>query len=391
MKLSGVDGVPVDWYGVQGTNGDIGSRLTNSNAVVDRVGQVGLDFGVVLEDRFSANINDAEANVAYLRDHYFNRPEYICAGAGSDLLLMVFGPTTFQTESDWTQILAQAGSPVDFRTLWYEAGDAGANADGEYSWVYQDEALDNYQAHLENFYRYRSRSLDGAAGSAFPGFDDFYEEGGVGAVVPFEIPHEGGQTLQNTLSLASQYSDRVDMLQLVTWNDFCEGTMLEPTVETEFDYLRQLQQFTGRPFGEAELQLVYRLYLARKKYAGDAARQAKLDQASAALSALEIGTAASLLDSAAPLGDYNADGTVDAADYAVWRAAFGTQTILAGGGADGNFDGTVDASDCTVWRDGLTAAAAGSSLPTAVPEPSTLALSILFAAAWPVVRRLALC
>ena len=37
MKLSGVDGVLIDWYGVQGTNGDIGQLLTSSNAIVDRV------------------------------------------------------------------------------------------------------------------------------------------------------------------------------------------------------------------------------------------------------------------------------------------------------------------------------------------------------------------
>ena len=53
MKLSGVDGVMIDWYGVQGTNGDIGSLLTNSNAIVGQVDDVGLKFGVVMEDRFS--------------------------------------------------------------------------------------------------------------------------------------------------------------------------------------------------------------------------------------------------------------------------------------------------------------------------------------------------
>ena len=83
MKLSGVDGVMIDWYGVQGTNGDINRLLTNSNAVVDRVDDVGLNFSVVMEDRFSANINQAKANVAYLRDNYFNKPDYTRIGRSS--------------------------------------------------------------------------------------------------------------------------------------------------------------------------------------------------------------------------------------------------------------------------------------------------------------------
>src|SRR3954454_7839837 len=44
MKYSGVDGLMVDWYGVQGANGDVGSLLTGSNAVINKVGNYGLQF-----------------------------------------------------------------------------------------------------------------------------------------------------------------------------------------------------------------------------------------------------------------------------------------------------------------------------------------------------------
>ncbi len=100
-----------------------------------------------------------------------------------------------------------------------------------------------------------------AGGVAYPGFNDYYAEGGVGNVVAFEIPHNNGQTLDSVLDLAEQYSERIDFLQLATFNDFGEGTMFEPTIETGFDYLKQVQQFTGVPYGEAELQFVYRFYL----------------------------------------------------------------------------------------------------------------------------------
>ncbi|MEX0611021.1 MAG: hypothetical protein WD229_02780, partial [Pirellulales bacterium] len=394
MKFSGIDGVLIDWYGVQGTNGDIGSLLINSNSVIAKVDDFGLKFGVVLEDRFSTvsssnltpDVNKGRANMAYLRDNYFNNPSYIRQNATADPLVGVFGPIRFQTPSQWTQILAEAGEDVEFLPLWYESGDAGTNADGEYSWIYEEENADNHLTHQSNFYRFRTSEIGTAGGSAYPGFEDFYQEGGLGQVVPFEIPHNGGQTLADLLDLAELHSSKIDFLQLNTWNDFGEGTMFEPTVETGFEYLRQIQEYTGVSYGEEELQLVYRLYLARKKYASNPPLQALLDQVSDNLAALEIGDALTLLNSVAPVGDYDADGDVDASDYATWRAAAGKSTILFGSGADGNFDGLVDAADYVVWRANLVSGGAGAPA-NAVPELSTLMLSTLAAAIYGMRRK----
>ncbi|MEZ6098393.1 MAG: hypothetical protein R3E01_05425 [Pirellulaceae bacterium] len=65
-------------------------------------------------------------------------------------------------------------------------------------------------------------------------------------------------------------------------------------------------------------------------------------------------------------GDYNNNGSVDAADYTVWKDNFGSDTNLD---ADGNGNGVIDAADYTVWKDNF-----GNSLATvataAVPEPA---------------------
>lgn len=78
-------------------------------------------------------------------------------------------------------------------------------------------------------------------------------------------------------------------------------------------------------------------------------------------------------------GDYNADGTVDAADYTVWRDTFGQANGVLS--ADGNQDGVVDDMDYIVWQNnyGLSSAALASANSTAVPEPNTflLVLTIL--------------
>jgi hypothetical protein len=82
------------------------------------------------------------------------------------------------------------------------------------------------------------------------------------------------------------------------------------------------------------------------------------------------------------LGDYNYDGAVDAADYEVWRTAFGTTVPRVGLWADGNRDGLVDAADFNVWRDHFVA-----SIGVAVPEPSATVLACLAALWFSIARR----
>jgi len=57
-------------------------------------------------------------------------------------------------------------------------------------------------------------------------------------------------------------------------------------------------------------------------------------------------------------GDYDIDGVVDQNDHSVWTASFGS-TVL--GAADGNRNGTVDAADYVLWRKALSG---GGAAPT---------------------------
>jgi hypothetical protein len=84
-------------------------------------------------------------------------------------------------------------------------------------------------------------------------------------------------------------------------------------------------------------------------------------------------------------GDYNQNGTVDAADYIVWRKNEGTSKPLP----NDPIDGTIGPAQFDQWRANFGATAgsgAGVSANASVPEPETLAMP-MFAAAARCLRR----
>jgi hypothetical protein len=75
------------------------------------------------------------------------------------------------------------------------------------------------------------------------------------------------------------------------------------------------------------------------------------------------------------IGDYNSNGTVDAADYVVWRETLGE--VGSGLAADGNGNNQIEGGDYTVWRARFAQASSkGSFANFTVCEPATIAMLI---------------
>ena len=79
-------------------------------------------------------------------------------------------------------------------------------------------------------------------------------------------------------------------------------------------------------------------------------------------------------------GDYNNNGTVDAADYVLWRNGGPLQNEV-------HNPGTVSIEDYNEWKARFGKPGSGSGVNAGVPEPTTLAMLMLGIAAIQMVRR----
>lgn len=293
MKYSGIDGVIVDWNGTHNVY-DYPLIKRNTDSLFSRIPGVGLQFSICYEDAQLANVKSiagidtitaAQQDFSYLQSAYFGSSSYV--KINNKPLLLNFGPQTMKTPNDWQQALSQLSTKPCLLPLEYADGETGSSASGEFAWVDASNLTG-----LQNFYT-RAAGLGTWFAGAYPGFKDFYQPGGWGNTL-FLIDHNDAGTLQSTLNLAT--SSGAKYLQLITWNDYGEGTMIEPTLDYNFDFLVAIQQYTGVKYTVSELQLIYKWYTLRAKYKGNAATEKQLTQAYNDLVALKVSAATTIIN-----------------------------------------------------------------------------------------------
>ncbi len=275
MKMAGIDGVIFDWYGSRDVNDYL--KIKNSTeSFITKIEEVGMKFSIMYEDRVVEFNEDIEGeNVAvqivqndfkYIEDNYFTSPNYhTVAGKKS---LFIFGPEYVKTPEDWTQVFSIFKEKPSMLTLWGATDRVGGLGSGEFSWVDKGHLLAQaaYYDHVVDNCKTSRIALDIAVGAVYPGFNTYYEEGGWGDQVDnlnWEIPHTN--SFEQTLRFMDERSC-VDFVQLITWNDFGEGTMIEPTKEFKYKYIDQLKAYTEVSTRRRQLRLPKKLYDMRKRY-----------------------------------------------------------------------------------------------------------------------------
>lgn len=273
MKLAGINGVIVDWYGI-GNTADYPAVHTATRALFDAAGKFGMKFSVCYEDRSLKLMvdwgkiqedqitNELTRTFQWMETEWFSRPQYF--RLKDRPLVLNFGPMYLEQPAVWDA----ARNALKDRPLLYPLHHLwkNANGDGLFMWVHQnawDGAATEAEVkeRLKKEYYYRSKDPDQVIPSAFPGFKSVYPN-------HWELDHQGGKTLQTSLSVCME--EPWPVIQLVTWNDYGEGTIIEPTHEFGYTFLEIIQQARRKEAGSTlsftaeDLRLPARLYKLRK-------------------------------------------------------------------------------------------------------------------------------
>ncbi len=294
MKLSGIDGVLIDWPGT-GTNADLPMNERNTKAFVARIAKAGLNFALVYEDYNLASASNAttqgQNDMTYAQTNYFSKSNYEYVNGKP--LFLVFGPRQITTAAGWNSIFSVLTTKPTFITYMFNT-DAGSTAAGQFGWIEQSGTT-----RLNEFYATNPGIM---VTDSYPGYNSDYAIAGPGynGGPTWIIAANGTSTLQTTLSLALQQSAS-NYLQLTTWNDYGEGTMLEPTDTTTggfgYSLLTTLQTSlgVGNALSQTDLAAVFKLYQLRQTYAGNATALAKLNQVYYYMVSLQMTKAKALL------------------------------------------------------------------------------------------------
>ena len=297
MKLAGVDGIIVDWYGSAGYL-DYGDNNDATLKLLQYARRAGLKFSLCYEDQTIQHLIEAHfitatnaipharQDMLYVQTNFFADPSYLRLN-GKPVLLN-FGPQYFTGPTNWAEIfsiLQTSNQPAFFTEDNRNAAGAGA-FDWPPMWMSQVPgtggilsvaALKTYLAEFDQ----KAAAWPVFISSAFPRFHDIYQRAGVRNFWGY-LGDRQGDTLRETLNRGMTNNSAI--VQIVTWNDFGEGTMVEPTRENGYRDLGIVQdsrrQFLEPAFpnNTNDLTLALRLYELRQQNKTNTFIAIKLDQ-----------------------------------------------------------------------------------------------------------------
>jgi hypothetical protein len=280
MKLAGIDGMIVDWYGIE-NHSDYGLLHRNTGLCFEYTRKANLEFAVcygdatfhkMVGDIFSEDEALAHARevMLFLQDNWFPSDHYLKSNERP--VLLNFGPAYFYDSAQWDSIFTVL-DPKPYYFPLHEYMVQASVATGYFPWVIlgsqefggpTQTEVDDY---LDDFYQAAS-AWKYVVGGTFPGFWDIYGEAG-GESYGY-LDTRDGQTFFRSLKKSLEYNP--DVIQIITWNDFGEGTTIEPALEYGYEYLEAIQdlrrQFidTTFVFTGDDLEIPKQLYDLRKSY-----------------------------------------------------------------------------------------------------------------------------
>ena len=237
MKLAGIDGVIVDWYGLTDFR-DYATLHRNTTRVLQECERLKMKFVICYEDqtipalveggRLAADdrVSHAVTEIDWLSKYWFRSPSYV--KLDEKPVLLSFGHAGL-TNDEWSRCLDRLQAPVAY----FSEHSRRSGAVGAFDWPIPSQGLDATEK-----FQQAAADWPHSIPVAFPRFVDVYKEAklhdGYG-----RIDDDRGQTFRTSLQRALNSNARI--VQVATWNDWGEGTVIEPSVEFGYRDLQLLQ------------------------------------------------------------------------------------------------------------------------------------------------------
>ena len=299
MKIAGIDGVIFDWYGSYDAPGfDFWENHGYTTAMVSVLKKAGLKFLVCYEDNtlnmiaekngevsapvtgeslFIGNVSFEWAQASWFRTEEYvrfeNRPVVLC-----------FGPQHFKTKADWDEVF----SGVDPKPYFVDLENKYAWADASFNWFNMPKsgemtpALVNYN--LNYFYNSVQIIKPCRIATVFSAFEDDYRPGeGYGVLL-----YDDGAVFDLTWKKIQETNFNPAIIQIATWNDYGEGTIIEPTMERGYNELEYIQDRIkewdpGFPFTKEDLRWPLEFYKLRYTQTASNAQETAIKAATNAI------------------------------------------------------------------------------------------------------------
>ncbi len=225
MISRGINGMVIDWYGPNNTNLNTATQLIFQEAVKHPGFEVAvmLDAGGVSGDPTTSVVSALN----YIYTNYQTSPAYMRKGGRP--VDPFFGVETLAV--NWGTVQASVpGNPI--YVFENNPGFTQASSDGAFSWVGNfGDPEDWGQSYLDSFYSAAlSYPNEHTFAATKKGFNDTMAPWTMNRV----INQNCGSTWLNTFKEIGNYysqTNQLESLQLVTWNDYEEGTEIETGID----------------------------------------------------------------------------------------------------------------------------------------------------------------
>jgi PKD domain len=234
MISRGVQGAIAAWYGASTTSIESATQALKTEAeanaghfefaIMEDVGALGPAAASNGCDVTGQLISD----LTYVASQYESSPAYMKFNGRP--VVFFFGVDAYYI--DWSRVVASIpGNPL----LIFQGNGAFTRnpSEGGFSWVNIDSnnPFDPELTSQDSFYTAAQQASGRMAfGSAYKGFNDTLATWGTNRV----IDQHCGQTWLQTFSEAGKFyssSDQLPAMQIATWNDYEEGTAIEPGID----------------------------------------------------------------------------------------------------------------------------------------------------------------